>query len=1198
MTAFDFTEQQARAIQTHDKNLIVVAGAGSGKTRVLVERYLNLLEKNPEWSLNALVAITFTREAAFEMRNRVRKELENRLHQAQIDDEAKRWSGLLAQMDSARIDTIHGLCATILRANAAEAGIDPRFEVLEPIDGAALLTNVINAVLRNLVNEPDDDIATLFTEYDIRLIREVVSSPEILAAELDDLPETAAELYQQWVQDWQVDYETTRERLAKDEVLKAAWAWSPPPIAIAADDKIMDVYRELDTHWNNFFEAEIAHSQTCLSQMLQAINLVGGKPDNWGGKDILAEAKDNLRSIRECLSEFKDTVGEPPNEIDKRACAMLVRWYRLLKQVGETYQAEKAASGYLDFNDLEARTAALLNSFEAVRQRYQGVEFKRLLVDEFQDTNASQWKIVTSLANIHDDIAMFVVGDQKQSIYGFRGADVSVFDAARLLIGTQLADKGEEIPLSVSFRSHPGLIQAFNKLFARILIRNANSPVAQYEIAFDHDMDASRNLLNDMAKQHYGSVELLLLETVSRGGLSAPELRLWEAHEIAQRLKKLYEAQAPIFVGIDENGDAYRPFDYGDAAILFQTTTHLNTYEEVLKALNIPFVTVAGRGYYNRQEVWDMLNLLKALHNSTDNLSLAAVLRSPMFGFSDEMLLALRRLRVESAERATIMPLWEALSVDVIPPLDADQMARVRFARDTLHELRALAGRVTISELLRRSLSKTGYLAVLTGLPGGARLRRNVEKLIDIAEASGKITLGAFSHYLDDLTAQEVREGEATLDASGAVRLMTVHASKGLEFPVVVLADASRQLRDPENDVLLYDRVRRHYVCKVYSDDEQKHVPSYTYRHCKRLSRLREEAEHKRLLYVAATRARDVLIIAGTVTLKKDGSWGSDGWLRQILSAIELDNDSSLHDGFSFDYTPHATIRLHLPKYDTNLPQNLRRDDSIVVWKAPDASVQPLMPPRMQPVTMEQERLLGHLAATQLANIGSFYYAFSGSDKLYFRDTVRRQILADSSSQIREAVRIRDPRIKLRQVGEVVHEALRFWRFPDNTADIDALLESYAWQQHITDPKDVPDVVNRAREILRKFQNSDTYREISLVKSKGLPYYSELPFIFRTDRRIIHGVMDALYQRENGEWVVMDYKTTSAHNMKVADHARRYHLQLGAYAAAVRAELGGIVPKVYIHYIQRQERIEIPAAIWQAEIQKLEQYIGELTTYD
>lgn len=1191
---FDFTEQQAKAIQTHDKNLIVVAGAGSGKTRVLVERYLNLLEKNSTWPLNALVAITFTREAALEMRNRVRRELENRLHRATIVEESRRWSDLLSQMDSARIDTIHGLCATILRANAAEAGIDPRFEVLEPIDGAALLTDVINAVLRNLVNDADDDTAALFAEYDMRSIRDVLSNPDILAAELDDLPDNPDALYQRWAQDWQTNYEITRARFRQDSTLKAAWGWSPPAWPIK-DDKLMDVYDTLDSYWEEFFEADIATSQQHLSQMLQAINLRGGSAANWGGKDILDEAKENLRIIRERLTDFRTTVDEPPNHIDKRACEMLVRWYRLIRQVREAYQAEKATFGYLDFNDLEARTAALLNNVDTVRQRYQGVEFKRLLVDEFQDTNDSQWKIVTSLANIHDDHAMFVVGDQKQSIYGFRGADVSVFDEARQLIGTRLPNGGE-IPLSVSFRSHPGLIEAFNKLFAQILIRNENSPVAKYEIAFDHNMDASRRPLDETAKQHYGAVELLLLQ--NDGGISSDRMRLWEGYEIAQRLKKLHDSKAPIFAQADENGDIYRPFDYGDAAILFQSTTHINVYEDVFKALDIPFVTIAGRGYYNRQEVWDMLNLLKALHNPTDNLSLAAALRSPMFGFCDEMLLALRRLRVESAEKSSIMPLWDGLSVEEIPPLDETQMARVRFARDTLYELRALAGRVTISELLRRSLSKTGYLAVLTGLPGGARLRRNVEKLIDIAEASGKITLGAFSHYLDDLTSREVREGEATLDTTGAVRLMTVHASKGLEFPVVVLVDAGRQLRDRDYDVLLYDRAGKRYVCKVYAEDERKHVDSYPYRHSKMLKQLREEAEHKRLLYVAATRARDMLLVVGSVRIKTDGSWGSSGWLKNILSALELDDNQSLHDGYTFDYTPQAHIKLHLPKYDELLPQKLRSDASLVKWKAPDASVEAQKPPRMQPVVLEQERLLGHLAATQLANIGSFYYAFSDADKHYYRDTVRRQILADSSSQIREAVRISDPRIKSRQVGEVVHEALRYWRFPDNTIDIDALLESYAWQQNITDPKDTQDVVNRARELLKKFQNSDTYREISLVIAKGLLYYPELPFIFRTDRRIIHGVMDALYQRENGEWVLMDYKTTRVQNMNVADHARRYHLQLGAYASAVREELGGIIPRVYIHYIQRQERIEIPAEVWQTEIQKLEHYIGELTTYD
>ena len=642
----------------------------------------------------------------------------------------------------------------------------------------------------------------------------------------------------------------------------------------------------------------------------------------------------------------------------------------------------------------------------------------------------------------------------------------------------------------------------------------------------------------------------------------------------------------------------YRDFDYGDAAILFQTTTHITVYEDVLKAMKIPFVTVAGRGYYNRQEVWDMLNLLKALHNTTDNLSLAAVLRSPMFGFSDEMLLALRRLRDDTQERPPIIPLWDALACEEIPPLNETQMMRVRFARKTLADLRELAGRVTISELLRRSLSKTGYLAALTGLPGGARLRRNVEKLIDIAEASGKITLGAFSHYLDDLTSQEIREGEATLDTAGAVRLMTVHASKGLEFPVVVLAEASRLLRDRDHDVLLYDRSTGHYVCKAYDEVEREYVPSYPYRHAKLLKNLREDAEHKRLLYVAATRARDCLMLAGTVKVTSKGAWSVQGWLKDILNVMELADKDAAVNGDIFDFTPQTQVRVHLPDYDEDLPQKLRQDDSIVAWKKPTGNVQPEMPPRLKQIVIEQERLLGHLAATQLASIGGYYYTSDPGAKQFYKDNVRRTVISDAKTQIREAIRVRDPRIKSRQVGEVVHEALRYWRFPNNTDDMNALLESYAWQQNITEPKDIADVIDKAHRILETFQNGDAYREMVIVKDKGLPFYSELPFIFRTDKRIIHGVIDVLYQRDDGEWVLIDYKTGYVpRSVPLENHARRYHLQVGAYASAVREELGGIIPTVYIYYIQRQETVEIPTATWQAEIQKLEKYIGELVTY-
>ena len=287
-----------------------------------------------------------------------------------------------------------------------------------------------------------------------------------------------------------------------------------------------------------------------------------------------------------------------------------------------------------------------------MRARYLGAEFKHVLVDEFQDTNAAQWTIIQRLADPTQPGRLFVVGDPKQSIYGFRGADVSVFDRVR----DEITAQGASLELATSFRTHHRLVECLNALFAHLLQRDPHSPVSEYEIALGARMEAHRQ----EAPSDAPVLELLLLDKERLKEAEFDEeqaARHWEAREIARRLKQMVEVEGRIV--FDKKQQIHRPMHYGDAALLFQAMSSVTIYEEVFKAEGIPYLTVAGKGYYDRQEVWDLLNLLRALYNPADDLALAAALRSPLFSLSDDALLALRRGQELSARAQHAVPLQE-----------------------------------------------------------------------------------------------------------------------------------------------------------------------------------------------------------------------------------------------------------------------------------------------------------------------------------------------------------------------------------------------------------------------------------------------------------------------------------------------------------------------------------------------------------
>ncbi len=1161
------TPAQHTAISDHQRNLIVVAGAGSGKTFVLVERYLTLLDNNPTWPLNAVVAITFTKKAAQEMRDRVRKALEERLNTAATPEIEAIWAARMGAMESARIDTIHGLCASILRANAAEVGIDPGFEVLDEVDARILLDNSIDDVLEAVAHEGSATVR-LLTEYEMKTIRDTLI--RLVAEDIPSLPEN---IVGHWQHLWEINAATIIQELRSYPPYLEKAHWQPESGWPKTEDKLMDIWNACHPLIATLEQSnDINLCLEALTKLPSAINMRPKKADAWGSQEIFDEAKATLSKLKEIINETLVIIGEPLGEIDNKSAELLPLWITLIQQIKQVYRLRKQEDGLLDFNDLELLTRDLLVNNATVRERYQGTEFKHLLVDEFQDTNAVQWEIVRGLAKIEQGGSLFVVGDPKQSIYQFRGADVSVFEQVK---GQITQTGGGDVPLAHSFRTHRSLVDGFNHLFGQILVRDASSPARDYEVELGQLMEAKRfDAPSDAAP-----IEVLYLINED---LNAEAMRRWEAYELANRLKAIVEEEKRLIY--DKEQRVTRPINYGDIAILYQSTSNILLYEDVFKVVQLPFVTVAGRGYYNRQEVWDLVNLLTALHNPGDNLALASALRSPLFGLSDDALLALRLLR-HPEDQSKRLSLFEALHYPA--NVQVDEQERVIFDQQCLSRLRAMAGRVSIADLLQAALDETGYLATLTGLPDGERRRGNVEKLVDKALESRQVTLGAFSQYLRDLTTREVREGEALIDVKDSVTLMTVHASKGLEYPLVVLVDIDWN-KGPNSDPVMLDPTYG-LVCKVFDGVQNKLLGGYAHKQAERLQNLREIAERKRLFYVAATRAQDYLLLSGARQNKKDT------WMSWLDAALEL--GEAINTGSTLEERIWGKLRLTIPEHPPADDVFNRSDiNNQNGWMNPN--IQALTPlsddnqvPLIADIQIEASSAIRHITATQIADAGG-----ASIDPTY-RQRFRRSVLHDAPLTI-ERISLRNRHdVSQRIIGEMVHKVLGWWQFREDHSNFDDRLDSYAWELGVVDEGQRKYAIQEAHELLDKMKKSQIYSW--LLGSKQL--YREIPFVYRSDKRIIHGVLDVLFQRQDGSWAILDYKTShvkgykhSADENLLSSHALRYHLQVGVYAAVVQEQLGGIVPDTYIYYIRYGEYVRVEKDEWSEALNRLEATIGDL----
>jgi len=1168
-----FTDQQAAAVQRPDvaavSPTVVTAGAGSGKTRTLVGRYLALLESG--LPLRSVVAITFTDKAAREMRARIRMDIEAWLEQCpelaegRYDDAAAadpraaraRWEEAFAALDSARIGTIHSLCAEILRAHPAEAQLDPDLEVLDENRAALLKARAVEAALAWAVTTPE--VVPLFeylSEYQMRqALATLVEKRLDAVAAFDILTDDSSVEHVSTELD-----EVSRRRLAEVRLSRwsdalAAWlhhrlagpVWTVPLGHLARlqarqpEDKLETARREVLAYWAGVRAAlEDRDWDTLFEALLTLRSAVstGGRKEYWAPDD-LAAAREAMRTLRAHFDAIlAPLLKKRPISwtLDERCADALPRLRLLFDRVLAEYGCLKDEQRGLDFDDLEARALALLVRDDQVRARWQA-EVRAVLVDEFQDTNRRQQQIVYALSRFgkfqHPEPkaqtpkskthggGLFVVGDAKQSIYRFRGADVTVFRRVRADIA---AVGGRHVPLDLTFRAHAPLVALFNGLLAPILGQQ-DDPERLYAVPFA-PLAAHREEPRPGIRSPYLELHLGVGENADEGQRAA-------AAALARRLHRLHEEEG---VG------------WGEVALLFRAATGFPPYEDALERTGIPFVTVAGRGFYDRPEVRDLLNGLAALADPTDDLALAGLLRSPAFALTDAALYRLRwgseegeiggqgegetrgpgegeTRRQAARELSSPCCLWDALhgSLDHLDPSDA---ARAHRARAVVAELHAMAGRTSVGNLLGRFLEATHYRAGLY-LAGGHRLCRNVDKLLADAHRSALVGVGEFLEYVQSLRDVAAREGEAPVEAGGAVQLMTVHKAKGLEFPVVVIADAARTvgartppiLVSPELGVLL--RVR-----------EEKTLP-VTYRLASLHDADQADAESRRLLYVAATRAEEKLIVSGRVKVKKDGTPALGGWLTWLGEVTGLDQ-VRIPDPLS------APQPLDLPWEGGRL--------ACVVYPAPGDKE---MGRRGDEETSPGEASPPHLVSVSVAPpdlIAPLEVAASAK-----ADPKIRERESDPPPRVWQVVpRAQRPEGPAWVVGSLVHAALHHWRFPDRPG-LEDFLRPYALEAGLTDPDEIHRAIAEARRLLARFQAHPLYAELDRAER-----HHEVPYAVEVDGVPRSGIVDMVC-RLDGEWTLVEFKTdrlATGADLRAHLRQKKYDEQVRGYVAATAALLG------------------------------------------
>ncbi len=1096
-----------------DRNVVVVAGAGTGKTTLLVNRLVHLLMKEPRpVTVTEIVALTFTNKAATEMKIRLRERLAELaesagretnqqdggvvtlhdlrtrygLSQAEI---ARRAAAALADLEKAQIGTLHSFAAHLLRLHPIESAVDPSFQEDDGVRFEEHFTQCWELWIDRELSRRGEHHAAWRAWLRSSSLDEIRDLARALCSEIVDLEVIRRQaassdlhpLLLEWFGDlegkarvWLASYDRPKRR--KIELMLAA---SSQVLAEVSEKGVIALDR-ID-----------AATRECLEKD------VGNKVADWEEADF-REAKRLIETVRRLLAVdhafFRDLL-------------------EVLSPVAQTIRDSFAEKGWLSFDGLLARARRLLWAHPTVRERIKHT-YRAVLVDEFQDTDPIQYEIILAVSEqpgrhaVHwQDMVLepgklFIVGDPKQSIYAFRRADIEAFDR---VVEKIVSDHGRMETLTTNFRSDVAVLEPVNAVFDRMFVKRPLVQPANVRL----EVRPSRHV----SALEPGTELLVTVPAEGEGPFDAAAAARAEGEVLARWLK-----------------DEILPRPHhsaGQVALLFRKLTQADGYLDALRRHGIPYVIEGEKHFYRRQEVIDLVNLLRVIDHPHDRIALVGVLRSPLGGLTDREL-------YDWQEAGLLSYLAGSRLESFVHP--KSEIVRRLFTQ--LACLHRDAPIVTLAEAVQMLFDRLPLLELAAASLHGEQAVANLLKVKHTAAAlsdRAHLTLSGFVELMVRRLDEQPEEAESPLseESSDAVQILTIHKAKGLEFPIVVLPGLHQGSgRGREDPPIVYDWSSGTYGLSL---GERYTIGAVVVR---AKSAVREEAERRRVLYVAMTRAKERLVLSAAMTGRSVGESALD-WL-QAISAGTVGEASSTHLTIGAGRIAHRVVAAPDRKRSRRPPANDRKGESF------------------DPAAVA-ERWEARTARWRQFRTTRWRMTPTSIDRRSDRSPSSRQKAVEDQAVSRMA-------------GIVTHRLLEQWDFrsaPDGLLDrIEETVQQVLAQDSISVQGAM---VTAVREILDPFLRSELYARLASATILG----QEVPFILPWgEGQAMEGVIDLLYRLDGRIWIA-DYKTDRVTEAEVRTRAATYAEQARIYADAVRRTLASQAVSFEFLFLRPAVRVEM-----------------------